>query len=76
MDYNETTTMKGTIMPKFSFENLHANHKMAFLDGFLCGITVVAIGAVFYKDYLENKATREAIVEAEEAEARKMTDTK
>lgn len=27
-------------MSKFSFENLHRNHKWAFIDGLLCGAAI------------------------------------
>jgi len=42
-------------MRKFSFEDLHANHKWAFADGFLCGIVFTIIGYQFYRDYRDER---------------------
>ena len=40
---------------KFSFENLHRNHKLAYLDGLLCGIGFTLIGVMLYKDWKEER---------------------
>jgi hypothetical protein len=53
MVYNETPLRKET--PMFNFETLHKNHKMAFLDGFLCGVGTAYIAYTLYKDYREMK---------------------
>lgn len=37
------------------FENLHANHKLAFLDGLLSGIGIAYMANRLYQDYLEGK---------------------
>lgn len=31
-----------------SFENIHKNHKWAFVDGMLCGIVLAWIGKLWY----------------------------
>jgi hypothetical protein len=31
-----------------SFENIHKNHKWAFVDGLLCGIVLAWIGKLWY----------------------------
>ena len=38
-----------------NFENLHPNHKLAYLDGVLCGVVVTLIGVAIYKDYKEKR---------------------
>jgi hypothetical protein len=55
-------------MPKFNFENLHPNHKLAFLDGFLCGIFAAILGRMIYEQYLEEKRMYEAAMSAREEE--------
>lgn len=40
----------------FDFEKLHKNHKLAYLDGVLCGIVGMIIAKQFYNDYREYKA--------------------
>jgi hypothetical protein len=42
-------------MKNFSFENLHPNHKFAFLDGFLCGLLVAKVGYDIYQDVQEDR---------------------
>lgn len=34
-----------------SFENLHANHKWAFIDGLLTGVVLTLMAKAFRKDY-------------------------
>lgn len=38
-------------MRKHSFENLHKNHKWAFLDGLLSGLVLALMANAFRKDY-------------------------
>jgi hypothetical protein len=42
--------IQGETMPKFSFENIHKNKKLAFADGLLCGLCVAWIVRIFYKE--------------------------
>ena len=46
-----------------AFENLHPNHKYAYLDGFLCGIVVAIIVKQYVNDYREMKAQDRRIEE-------------
>jgi len=48
----------------FSFENIHRNKKLAFTDGFLCGLVIAFIANGFRKDYLEMKELDRRIEEA------------
>ena len=57
-------------MPKFNFENLHPNHKMAYLDGLLCGALIAAIGVKLYQDYREEKALKKEAAEAQNNETK------
>ena len=43
-------------MRKFSFEDMHPNHKWAFLDGFLCGLVAAWCSYEFYRDYREMRS--------------------
>jgi hypothetical protein len=36
-----------------SFENVHRNHKFAFLDGLLCGVVLALMGRAFRDDLHE-----------------------
>lgn len=38
-----------------AFETLHKNHKLAYLDGFLCGLAVYHYTAKAVKQHLEYK---------------------
>lgn len=40
---------------KFSFEDLHKNHKYAFADGLLTGILLTVIGMAIYKQIKEER---------------------
>lgn len=40
----------------FKFENLHRNHKLAYLDGLLSGLVVAYLASACWKDYQESKA--------------------
>lgn len=40
----------------FDFETIHKNHKLAYLDGLLCGVAITAIGMQIYKDLKESRA--------------------
>lgn len=42
-------------MSGFNFENLHSNNKLAFLDGFLCGLLVAKLAHQIYTDYQEDR---------------------
>jgi hypothetical protein len=42
--------IQGETMPKFSFEHIHKNKKLAFADGLLCGLCVAWIVRIFYKE--------------------------
>lgn len=50
------------------FEDLHPNHKYAYLDGFLCGIVVAYLANSFYTDYRESQDFKRRVKAAEEAE--------
>lgn len=50
------------------FEELHPNHKYAYLDGFLCGIVIAYLAKSFHNDYLEGQEFKRRVKEAEEAE--------
>lgn len=52
-------------MAKPSFENLHKNHKFAFLDGLLTGSLITAMVMVSVQMAHEVKALDKEIVEAE-----------
>lgn len=54
---------------KFSFENLHPNHKFAFLDGLLCGILIT----IMVKETLEERRQMKA-AELERANLRDLRD--
>lgn len=42
-------------MRKFSFENLHRNHKLAYLDGLLCGLVIAYYGSKIYQQIQEDR---------------------
>lgn len=39
------------------FENLHKNHKLAYLDGLLCGVVGTIMVIAYVKEYREVKRT-------------------
>ena len=41
-----------------AFENLHPNHKLAYLDGLLCGLGAAYLGYKTYNKILDHLATR------------------
>lgn len=51
----------------FSFDNLHRNKKLAFVDGLLCGVGIALFGYVIYKDWREERDFQARVKEAEEA---------
>lgn len=55
----------------FKFENLHKNHKLALLDGLLCGIALTVIAKQFYTEYQEARAEKKLA-----EELRQTTDAK
>lgn len=53
----------------FDFEKLHKNHKLAFLDGMLCGIAVAVMARQFYNDYREMRENKALMEESKRAKA-------
>jgi hypothetical protein len=41
-----------------NFENLHKNHKLAYIDGLLCGIVGTVIAVQMLQEYRDNRELR------------------
>jgi hypothetical protein len=54
-----------------NFENIHKNHKLAYLDGLLCGVALTIIVNGFVKDYREMKLARRLMDETDTTTASK-----
>lgn len=49
----------------FKFENLHKNHKLAYLDGILSGVVITIIVTGIVKEYRETKRVERMMEETE-----------
>jgi capsular polysaccharide biosynthesis protein len=49
----------------FSFENIHKNKTLAFVDGLLCGITIAYFATAIYKEVKADREFKKLLNEAE-----------